>query len=366
MRLLIITDQFTRGGADRVTSVMCNELYHRGYDVHIVADTVNCPVSYPLDENIPIHQIIANPSRKLFLSTLRKWLSITRDIKNHINTTKPDIIIAIASRMYLCSLIAKIGQKHPLVVVDHTSFGRKQHPFIDFIRYHLYGFASGISILTKKDEKILGKKYPQKRVIYNPISFPILDEVTERRNNILCAGRMEVWKIKGFDIILDVWKQIEQKYPDWILEIAGDCDCNVKNEVETMVNERKLQGRVNLLGFVSDMKELFSHSSIFALSSRMEGFPMVLMEAMSQGCACVGFSVGGSTDEMMEDRSGFLVQDGDIESFKISIEKLIENAQLREEFSRNAIKAISKFSVKSFADSWETFISEMLRTEKRG
>ena len=201
MKILVITDTFQRGGADRVASVMCNELYRRGHDLHIIADTIHCEIGYPLDDNIPVHQIVAISKNNGKISILKKWIKIIAAIRDYTKEMQPDVIIAIASRMFLCSLVANVGRDVPLFVADHTSFSRKQHPLIDLIRYHLYPYADGISILTKKDEKLLGKKYPQKRVIYNPLSFPSLTKKTERKYNILCAGRLEVWKIKGLDII---------------------------------------------------------------------------------------------------------------------------------------------------------------------
>lgn len=360
MKILVITDQFQRGGADRVASVMCNELFSRGHDLHIIADTITSKVSYPLDERIPIHQIVATPKSNSKKDILAKWVNIIKSIRKYSATLKPDAIITIASRMYLCTLIAT-RKKYPLFVADHTSFGRKQHPLIDLIRYHLYAYADGISILTKKDEALLGEKYPQKRVIYNPLSFPCLTERTVRKNNILCAGRLEVWKIKGFDIIISIWAKIANKYPKWTLEIAGDGTSDAQRYIQELVRKSGLTGRVHLLGYVSDMKMLYSETSIFALPSRVEGFPMVLMEAMSQGCACVAFSIGGASDEMMENDSGFLIPDDDIEAFSQALETLITYKEKRDSLSENAIRSISKFSVKTFGDEWERFLTDRIK-----
>ena len=128
-----------------------------------------------------------------------------------------------------------------------------------------------------------------------------------------------------------------------------------------MIAEKGVQDHVKLLGRVSDMKSLYAESSIFALPSRMEGFPMVLMEAMSQGCACVAFSVGGSSDEMMSEKSGLLIPDGDASSFEAALVRLIENEKEREMFSQNAIKEVSRFSVDFFMDEWEKLINETLK-----
>ena len=87
---------------------------------------------------------------------------------------------------------------------------------------------------------------------------------------------------------------------------------------------------------------------------------MVLMEAMSQGCACVAFSIGGSSDEMMTDKSGFLIRDEDNISFSNALERLMSSEDYRGQCSQNAIIEASEFTVDSFIDSWTNYINYIL------
>lgn len=357
MKILIVNDQFERGGAGRVAAVMCNGLKHKGIDVVAVTDNKNWHQTYKLRSDIPIHFI----DTKFGGSRIKKWLACSKKIRSYVKHEKPDCIIAVQSLMFLVTWIACLGIDVPIIAADHTSFSRKIHPLIDFIRYHLYSKADGLSILTQKDAILLGKKFPQKKVIYNPISFPILKEDTKRKFNILCAGRLESWDIKGFDIILDIWKNLESKYSEWTLEIAGAGNGTSQQIVEKMIAERGLAKRVKLLGHIDNMKNLYAQSSIFALCSRMEGFPMVLMEAMSQGCACVAFSVGGATNEMMTTKSGFIVNDNDITQFSSAIESLIADETLRYKCSKNAIEEIKRFSVDQFIENWIEYINFVIK-----
>lgn len=361
MKILFVNDQFERGGAGRVAAVLCNELHHsKKYEVILVCDSKHWERIYHIDDDIPVREIVVKTIKPGMLQKLLKWRRCINDIRKYIKKEKPDVIIATQAMMFLCAYLANSGLHVPIIAADHTSFSRKVNPIIDFIRYHLYSKADGLSILTQKDFKLLGDKYPQKKVIYNPLSFPVLDKQVFRRKNILCAGRLEVWEIKGFDIMVNIWSRIHSKYPEWVLEIAGDGTESSLNYMKQMLVEKGIQDYVRLLGRVSDMKSLYAESSIFALSSRMEGFPMVLMEAMSQGCACVAFSVGGSSDEMMSDRSGLIIKDGDVISFEAALVRLIENGQERESFSQSAIKEVSRFSVEKFVDDWEELIGKVI------
>lgn len=304
---------------------------------------------YELNPAIPHRQIDVLTPVKGRMNLLRKWYSVTKTTRRYIKEENPDVIIAIQARMFLFTYIANIGLNYPIIVADHTSFNRKCGTLIDFVRNHLYAKADGMSILTQKDFNLLGEKYPQKQVIYNPLSFDIITEKTQREKIILCAGRLDDWNVKGFDILIDIWSHLAKQYSQWTLCIAGDGKETSRATIDNFIKSKDLENRVKMLGHIDDMKELYMHTSIFALSSRVEGFPMVLMEAMSQGCACVAFEVYGASSEMMDKQSGIIIKDGDLNSFEKALRRLMDNDGVREEYQLNAAKSVSQFSVDRFA-----------------
>lgn len=363
MKILLINDQFEHGGAGRVAAIMANELFNRGYEVVVITDLENYKNNYPLLQNIPICRISIAPVSTL-LKKIIKWAKCIKDIRKYIKSENPDIIIAVQSFMFLCAYFANlVSDRKPIIVADHTSFNRKSGLLLDFVRFHLYSKASGLSILTQKDYKLLGPKFPNKRVIYNPLPFPILNRDVPKRKNILCVGRLDVWEIKGFDIIFRIWSKINIKYFDWILEIAGEGSQASIEYLHKLLEQYGLSGRVKLLGHVTDMQTLYSETSIFALPSRMEGFPMSLMEAMSQGCACVAFSVWGACNEMMSEKAGIIVNDGNEVDFAKALESLIIDETKRKKYSVDAMSEVEKFSISSFVNNWENFIKDVLEYE---
>ena len=360
VKVLLVNNQFSIGGAARVATTQCNELKKLGVDLSVITDNINWPIDYCLDRNIPIYSISINPKASGKLQKISKAIKCIRDIRKYIKEVRPDIIVTIQSDMYVRTLLAKIGLKIPLIVADHTSFTRKQDAITNFTRYHLHKYADGISILTHKDEKILGTKYQQKRVIYNPLTFDVYEGGGIRKKNILCVGRLDVWKVKGFDIILNIWAKIEKEYSDWQLEIAGaGCQDSI-NELKSQILKFGLESRVTLLGQVNNMESLYRHSSIFALPSRMEGFPMALLEAMSQGCACVAYEVGGSTREMLNNECGIIVPDGDNESFQRCLSKLMNDVTIRESFGEKAAIKSREFAKETFAKNWLRYINDVI------
>lgn len=358
MKLLVFIDQFESGGAARVTSTMLNGLIEKGYNITLATNITNRSIGYSLDKRIKVTNFYGGETRNK-LQSLCRHLKLIYSARNCIKQVKPNVVIAVTHNPYLYVRIATWFTKLPVIAVDHTSFSRKISWWEDWVRGYFYKYANVLSILTKKDERLLGKKFPNKVVIYNPLSFLPLQTQTTRKKNILVAGRLSFWKVKGIDRIIDMWADLADKYPEWTLEIAGEGNSKSTSFLKNLVFERKIEKRVRFLGQVHDMKTKLSETSIFALSSRVEGFPMVLMEAMSQGCACVAFSLGGACDEMMtNNKSGYIVEDDNMKKFSDALCKLLESFSLREQLGRNAINECMRFSVETFIQSWINILNK--------
>ncbi len=365
MRILVFVDQLQLGGAGRVTASMCNGLLRAGNEVVIACDNVNFSVFYPLDEGVQVvsDALLNVGDKHSILSPLKTLCCKIKQERVLIKNIRPDVIIAVLPHVFFFAKLAGLGLHIPIIACDHTSFDRKlKDKLTRFVRSHFYGTADALSILTKRDERILGAKFPKKQVIYNPLSFDILNEETERKKNILCAGRLDVWNVKGFDIIISIWKELAAEFPDWVLEIAGDGPHVAYEKINGFIDESGLQGRVTLLGQIQNIKDYFAHSSVFALPSRVEGFPMVLMEAMSQGCACVAFDVGGASSEMISKASaGYVVDDGDIDTFKNQLRLLLRDSELRTSMSKAARNEVQRFSLDSFTQQWINLIDKVCK-----
>ena len=361
MKVLIFLSMLARGGAARVTCTLCQEMVKLGYEVHVATNIETAPIFYQLPETAILHKFYVPKKGRGLWSSLKMNVGYCSLSKSIIREVDPDVVIGVEPRTFVYARIGSWIAHKPIIACDHTSFTRKQDCLTDFTRYRFYGTADALTILTQKDYDVLGKRFPQKTVIYNPLSFPVLDHPTERKKNILCAGRLDVWKIKGFDTILDCWQRIASKYPDWVLEIAGDGTTATVELLKNYISRRGLSERVKMLGQVDNMQEKLSQTAIFALPSRVEGFPMVLMEAMSQGCACIAYEVGGATYEMVtNEEDGLIVPDSDVDYFVRGLSRLIENAELRDRLSKNALISIQRFSPSAFMKSWDDLIRSVV------
>lgn len=356
--LYIVISQLRVGGAERVASILLRLLDQTGKYKLVVESDFEGGVFYQLPDNIikvqrKINNLRKNPFGKFM--HLMKMINTRRDF---IKQYGADVVISFMPFEFFVSKIATLGMHKKHIASDHTSMGRDMGHFINFLRHHFYNKADYVTILTQKDARIVEKQLSNIVVVPNPLTYKPLphDVFTSREKIILCVGRVNQWEIKGFDRIIHIWASIAQKYSDWKLCIAGEVSTETEKYLKSLapnLSERQLL----FLGQCSDMETLYRRASIFALPSRVEGFPMVLVEAMSQGCACVAYSLDGAIDEIIDDKKdGLIIPDNDIEGFKQAMESLIENQSESRSLSTRAKVNIMRFNCDAFLKKWLAMI----------
>ena len=364
MRILVFIDHMAGGGAARVTAVLCKGLAQRSHEL-VLAYNRQRETLYTFgkdvqeaDNYVERHGTNHMAGMMLMLRRVKRYRQIIRDIQ-------PDIIIGIEPEPYLYALIASTGSGIPVVAVDHTAYRRKQHWFTHWIRWHAYSRANKVSILSHVDESILCNHLPNKTVIHNPVPFPIIETNTPREKIILCVGRMDVWDVKGFDRMVRMWGKLAPSHPDWRLIFAGGGTDETLQFLRQKTKEHGAEKQIQFPGVVSDMQSLYRRCAIFALPSRIEGFPMSLLEAASQGCACISFSLGGVAEEIYTNgKSGFIVEDDKEDDFADKLNTLIEQESTRERFSLAIREEMKRFSEEQFVNTWEQLCQQLCKTDQ--
>lgn len=348
MKLLVFIDHFESGGAARVTSIMCKYLAQRGYDI-VVAYNRQRKVNYDYGNILAIDTFVKREGTNHVAGILFQIKRILT-YKNIIRDIQPNVIIGIEPEPYLHSRLASLCTKIPIIAVDHTSYRRKQHWFTHWIRWHAYRWATRVSILSNVDKAIIGNQLKNAVVIHNPLSFPLLTTNEPREKIILCVGRPDAWKVKGFDRMIRIWEKISPQHKDWQLIFAG-VSCQQHDIAQ-----------VQFLGEVHDMQSLYRRAAIFALPSRIEGFSMSLLEAGSQGCACISFALGGVTEEIYtHEKCGIIIKDDDEQAFADALSNLIDHQELIEQYSNAIKKEMKRFSISTFIDTWERLCHDVCK-----
>lgn len=363
-------------GMERVVTLKANyfaEVY--GYEVVIIlTDGKDKKPFYSLSPLVRIINLDINYDElygKSFLEKTVLYLTKQRIYKNRLKdclfNLKPDITISTLRREinFINSIkdgSIKIGEIH-FSKANYRDF--KGEKFINIVQKSIAFFwmRQLIHQLKKLDrfitltveDQILWTELNNIQTINNPLSF-FPDRTSQCKNKqVIAAGRYVPQK--GFDLLIEAWSLVENKHSDWELHIYGDGD---RTLLEGLINRNNLKN-CYLERSTNDIAGQLINSSLYVLSSRYEGMPMVLLEAIAFGLPLVSFDCPcGPKDIINNLKDGILVNSGDINELAEKICFLIENEDIRKDMGSNARKNAERFKIEHIAKQWKLLFEELI------
>ena len=372
----IYTALVTKGGADRVITNKANWLADHGHDVMIITDTQmgRKPV-YPLSDKVVLHDLAIDFSLEYGQSLpIRAWWYLKLMYKYRKQLSKvllerhSDIVITTLGRDldFLTRIddgSIKIGESH---IARH--FSRN---------FHLMEQKGGVykllsKIWRKKQERDVGKLdalvlltqadarswkgVTKTFVIPNPTPFYPPDSSSCEKQRAICVGRLN--EQKGYDYLIDAWAIVNKRHPDWILNVYGSGE--IRKQLQNRIDKKRISNVLFLNEPTSQIVEKYMESSIYIMSSRFEGFPMVLLEAMSCGLPCVSFDCPNGAREMIDDGvNGFLVDYLNVEKLADKVCILIENENLRKRMGAKAKESVLRYNPDQIMVLWEKLFNDL-------
>lgn len=358
MKIHFIISTLRGGGAERVLILLAENLAKISkYEVSVI--TLNKGSEYQLKANTKwidlSHGSIPNHTARSFFNLYKLYRK---------KSNRPHIIISFITLTNLITIpIAKLfGIK--IIAEEHNSYLRKMSGralLTDFTRKVLYKRADLVTVLTSFDVAYYKKYGVNVKVMPNPCSFkPIEDSDQVRDKVILAVGSLDRYHHKGFDNLIPLIKPILKSFPEWQLKIAGGGD-NGLEFLTDIVKKNDLENQIVFTGFVNNISELMQQYAIFILPSRYEGLPMVLLEAMSQGMACISYDCKtGPSDIITNNVNGLLIEDQNQEEMSEKLIKLIEDELLRDELAKNGVKSLERYEIKTILGSYEEIFEKMV------
>jgi glycosyltransferase involved in cell wall biosynthesis len=223
--------------------------------------------------------------------------------------------------------------------------------------YHARKFDKMI-VLSQADLATWNKYVNNAIYIYNPVTIekPLLAELSNHR--AIAVGVLGVQK--GFDYLIDAWKLVNEKHPSWTLDIFGEGPD--RSKLQAQIDNNGLRNVVILRGRTNSIVSEYANHSFFILSSRAEGFGLVLVEASICGLPLVSFACKQGPSEIIQDGvNGFLVNEvGDIKTLADKINILIEDENLRKIMGRNALLKSQKFSYEVIRPQWLKVLNNII------
>ena len=382
---------YSAGGVERVVSFKANYFAEKlGYDVTIiVTEGRGRSCFFPLSDTVKVvnfelgfEDLWKAPFlRKVFLY-LSKQYKYKKRLSAELMRIRPDITISMLRREinFLTSLkdgSKKIGELH----VNRTNYRNFEandsnilkRLFAKFWMRSLVGKLKGLDqlvVLTDKS-KASWQELSNVTVISDPIPMNIKG-VKERRcigvwssKRVVTIGRYAYQK--GYDLLLKAWAEIEKikeleevnEVKEWTLDIYGQGD---RTDYRQLMAELGIDtNRCHLNGPVDDVGQVYKDSSIFVLSSRFEGFGLVLVEAMASGLSVVSFDCPAGPDEIITDGyDGLLVPSGDVKLLAQKLMLLMADKELRTRLSQNARRSAQRYEMNSIAGKWVDLFNKLM------
>ena len=367
---------YMAGGVERVLTLKANYFAeHFGYDITIIlTEGKDKPLFYLLSEKVKVVNLdigfeelwTCSFIEKIFVYIKKQYL-FKKLLKQELKRIRPDITVSLLRREinFLTSIndgSKKIGELH-VNRSNYRNFEQGDTNVIKnlFAKLWMRNLVSNLKrldkfvVLTEEDHH----NWPELDnvvVIPDPLTFSssTYSPLTEKR--VIAVGRY-VYQ-KGFDLLLKSWSIVEKQCPDWKLTIVGQGE---RLQYDTMIDELKInRNNCKLLGPTEQILDEYIKSSLLVMSSRFEGFGMVLVEAMACGLPVISFDCPCGPKDIIQDHvDGLLVANGNIEKLAEAIMWMTQHPEQHRAMAAKAIENVQRFSIEKIAEKWKSLFEAL-------
>lgn len=347
MNLLITANDITiGGGVERVVCNLANAFDALGFQVEILSFYhANENLPYPLNPNVKltffpntldIHT--KQPLKRLFNKTIYR-LFVAWKMKQMFKDK--DIMI------YNCYFFPYFKNKRTRCFkIKHLHF-KNTYTVKD-------KFFDALILISSKEFALWKQKFENVHIIPNFIPFISNKNANLNSKIVLSVGRMAKDDQKGFLRLIEIWQlvQQEERFKEWKLHIVGEGE--FRQRLRELIHSKNLSDSIILKSFTKEIEKEYLNASVYAMTSKYEGFGMVLLEASSYGIPCIAFDIFTGPSDIIEDnQSGFLILDNHLQDYAKKLKLLMSDELLRFQMGRCAKQiAESKFSKEKIMKQW--------------
>lgn len=361
---------YMAGGVERVLTLKANYFAdYFGYDITIIlTEGKDKPLFYPLSDKIKVINLdigfeelwTCSFFKKVFVY-LKKQRQFKEALTNELMRLRPDITISLLRREInfindIKDGSRKIGELH-INRANYRNFKTENANILKRLFAKIWS-SNLLSHLKKLDKLVVLTEKDRETwtelnnvvAIPDPLSFnpTSVSPLTEKR--VLAIARYS--HEKGIDLLLKAWAIAERKTDDWRLDVFGDGDRTI---YEKMIDELSIdRNRCQLHGRTNNVEQEYVNSSIFVLSSRFEGFGMVITEAMACGLPVVSFDCPwGPRSIISNQEDGLLIEDGNVVALAEGLSFMMNDNSLRQSMHNAGLRNVQRFSIGQIAERWK-------------
>lgn len=350
MKLTFVSSTLHAGGAERVISLLANSFCQKGYEVEIVCINKHL-VFYPIDEKVKVW--FAEDEVKS-LSILKKMMWL----RKHINSEKPDVVIAFMLEVYCVTLASLIGVSVPVISserIDPHFFGRAK----GLLRWLLLRRTTHLVVQTVRIKDFYSAKLQSRTTI---IPNPVTDKVfsltpTLKQKRIIAVGRLAYQK--NYPMMFRAFAKVHHDFPDWQLVVYGNGP--QKDEIRGVIERLGMEGHIILAGKSDHVVEEMNKSSLFVMSSDYEGMSNALLEAVCVGLPVISTDVSGARDLITEGVNGYIVPVGNERALTLALSSMLSSPEKMDEMGRQSKALAPRFREEQIVGQWEELIKKVVR-----
>lgn len=317
---------------------------------------------YELDHRIKILNLsLTRYSKNRFFGFLHNIQRIVK-IRKTFQEITPDIIISFIDQTNILTLFASRGLGFPVIVTEHTNTHKNPiGRFWKVLQWITYHWADKIIVLHSYFRSYFPQRIQSRiEVIPNPVVINDIINFSDLeipKPFLLSMGRFS--HEKGYDLLINAFFKLKEKYSDWSLVLAGDGP--LRNMMEWLVHDLKLEKKVFLPGLIKDPYSFMKQAELFVLPSRLEGFPMALCEAMACGLPVISTEYHPGVREIIKDgENGVLIPPEDLDSLVTALDHLMGDKNERKRLAAQPESISSKFGLDKVMDSWDNLLQRIL------
>ena len=357
MKIVFVTPSMQGGGAERVVSILSNNLLEKGFEVGIVVVSFETS-KYELNPNIQTKWLRSDLARNL--PPLQRIKTRRKKIKEAVLSLNPDVVISFTSTTNIDTCIALKRTKVKLIVSERNDPQRDPSSKIKrVIRRFVYKRANGFVFQTQFAQEYFSKKIRNRStVIFNPISDKLMEPYFgDREKRVVAVGRL--FPQKNYGLLLRAFGKFYNHHPEYSLEIfgIGEQENNIKNTIRDLGLEKS----VILRGYAVNVHEQIKNAAFFVMTSDYEGMPNALLEAMAIGLPCISTDCpcGGPRTLIKNSVNGLLVPVGEENLLLEKMMLLAEDEAFARKLGENASKIRETAKIQIVVNKWVDFINNV-------
>lgn len=336
---------------ERVSTLIANALASQGYNVFFFNLIGNGEAKFPIHNDVNIYTLNLPP-----YSLRNSLFTVLFSLRKFVKKNKIEVLIDVDSVLTVFSTLSLWGLNVKHICWEHFNFnvnlGTK---FRDLGRKWAAKYCDYVVTLTQRDQNLwlngLSRVKAEIVTIPNPTPYENIDNIPNLESKtVLAVGRLTYQK--GFDLLLEAWSLICAENKDWVLKIVGSGED--EDSLKRRAIDLQVAGSVEFIAATKSISNYYKSASIFCLSSRFEGFGMVLIEAQSFGLPIVAFDCEcGPSDIVINDVNGILVENDSVKELSNSLNRILKSSVKEySAFCENAKRNSKKYVLDEIINDW--------------